>query len=100
MSEEEGTESFSENTCQLCREQKIFLEPSPCSFCWQPIKKNRVFYSPSEETDFKLCQPCYASSGERINSGKKTYGKEQLHKRRTNEGPEEAVSQLNFYIIC
>ncbi|AQK61009.1 Histone acetyltransferase HAC1 [Zea mays] len=85
--------SENENSCQLCRVEKLTFEPPPmyCSPCGARIKRNAPYYAVGTgDTRHYLCIPCYNESrGETIEVEGQTFPKAKLEKKRNEEETEE-----------
>ena len=88
--------SENENSCQLCRVEKLTFEPPPiyCSPCGARIKRNAPYYTVGTgDTRHFFCIPCYNESrGETIEVEGQTFLKAKLEKKRNDEETEEWVS--------
>ena len=94
--------SENENSCQLCRVEKLTFEPPPiyCSPCGARIKRNAPYYTVGTgDTRHYFCIPCYNESrGETIEVDGQTFPKAKLEKKRNDEETEEWVSlQFHWY---
>jgi len=91
-----------ENSCQLCRVEKLTFEPPPiyCSPCGARIKRNAPYYTVGTgDTRHFFCIPCYNESrGETIEVEGQAFLKAKLEKKRNDEETEEWVS-LSFTLI-
>ncbi|GJN18950.1 hypothetical protein PR202_gb06170 [Eleusine coracana subsp. coracana] len=85
--------SENENSCQLCRVEKLTFEPPPiyCSPCGARIKRNAPFYTiGTGDTRHYFCIPCYNESrGETIEVEGQAFLKAKLEKKRNDEETEE-----------
>ena len=90
--------SENENSCQLCRVEKLTFEPPPiyCSPCGARIKRNAPYYTVGTgDTRHFFCIPCYNESrGETIEVEGQTFLKAKLEKKRNDEETEEWVSLI------
>lgn len=88
--------SENENSCQLCRVEKLTFEPPPiyCSICGGRIKRNAPYHTVGTgDTRHYFCIPCYNDSrGETIEVEGQTFPKAKLEKKRNDEETEEWVS--------
>lgn len=87
----------SENTCQMCALDKLFLAPEPlyCSCCSARIRQNVNYYRAPDEngTRFCFCTACYKGSQRgNISFRGICIPKAKLHKMKNNEVIEESVS--------
>uniref|UniRef100_A0ACD5TCG5 Uncharacterized protein n=1 Tax=Avena sativa TaxID=4498 RepID=A0ACD5TCG5_AVESA len=85
--------SGNENTCQLCKVEKLTFEPQPiyCSPCGARIKRNAPYYTVfiGDSRHF-FCIPCYNESrGDHIKVEGQNYFKAQFEKKRNDEETEE-----------
>nr|CAB3445535.1 unnamed protein product [Digitaria exilis] len=85
--------SENENSCQLCRVEKLTFEPPPiyCSPCGARIKRNAPYYTVGTgDTRHYFCIPCYNESrGETIEVEGQAFLKAKLEKKRNDEETEE-----------
>nr|CAB3448804.1 unnamed protein product [Digitaria exilis] len=85
--------SENENSCQLCRVEKLTFEPPPiyCSPCGARIKRNAPYYTVGTgDTRHYFCIPCYNESrGETIEVEGQAFLKTKLEKKRNDEETEE-----------
>lgn len=82
-----------ENSCQLCRVEKLTFEPPPiyCSPCGARIKRNAPYYTVGTgDTRHYFCIPCYNESrGETIEVEGQAFLKAKFEKKRNDEETEE-----------
>ncbi|KAL6629803.1 hypothetical protein ACP70R_029568 [Stipagrostis hirtigluma subsp. patula] len=85
--------SENENSCQLCRVEKLTFEPPPiyCSPCGARIKRNAPYHTVGTgDTRHYFCIPCYNESrGDTIEVEGQTFLKAKLEKKRNDEETEE-----------
>mmetsp|Transcript_5018 Transcript_5018/g.18226 ORF Transcript_5018/g.18226 Transcript_5018/m.18226 type:complete len:1377 (+) Transcript_5018:27-4157(+) len=88
-----------ENTCQLCRQEKLTFEPPPiyCNGCATRIKKNSVYFlSQGSEIGkaaikYYWCSSCYSNShGDCLEADGHQFAKSIMLKKRNDEEVEEA----------
>ncbi|KAM0891670.1 hypothetical protein ACQ4PT_026242 [Festuca glaucescens] len=95
-----------ENSCQLCKVEKLTFKPPPiyCSPCGAEIKRNAPFYTVGTgDTRHFFCIPCYNESrGDTIEVDGLNFLKARFEKIRNDEETEEWVSaHLNgFSVTC
>ncbi|KAM0890970.1 hypothetical protein ACQ4PT_026736 [Festuca glaucescens] len=85
--------SENENSCQLCKVEKLTFEPPPiyCSPCGARIKRNAPYYTVgSGDTRHFFCIPCYNESrGDTIEVEGQNFLKARFEKKRNDEETEE-----------
>lgn len=90
-----------ENSCQLCKVEKLTFEPPPiyCSPCGARIKRNAPYYTVGTgDTRHFFCIPCYNESrGDTIEVEGQNFLKASFEKKRNDEETEEWVS--SFFIF-
>ena len=88
--------SENENSCQLCKVEKLTFEPPPiyCSPCGARIKRNAPYYTVGTgDTRHFFCIPCYNESrGDSIEVEGTNFPKARFEKKRNDEETEEWVS--------
>ncbi|XP_062218154.1 probable histone acetyltransferase HAC-like 1 isoform X2 [Phragmites australis] len=91
--------SENENSCQLCRVEKLTFEPPPiyCSPCGARIKRNAPYYTVGTgDTRHYFCIPCYNESrGETIEVEGQAFLKAKFEKKRNDEETEESWVQCD-----
>jgi E1A/CREB-binding protein len=98
--------SENENSCQLCKLERLTFEPPPiyCSPCGSRIKQSAPYYiaTISESGHYNFCAPCYTECrGDSIFVNSIPLLKSKLEKRRNDNELEEAVSILaSFFPGC
>ncbi|EEE56266.1 hypothetical protein OsJ_05304 [Oryza sativa Japonica Group] len=82
-----------ENSCQLCKVEKLTFEPPPiyCSPCGARIKRNAPYYTVGTgDTRHFFCIPCYNESrGDTIEVEGQNFLKARFEKKRNDEETEE-----------
>lgn len=85
--------SENENSCQLCKVEKLTFEPPPiyCSPCGARIKRNAPYYTVGTgDTRHFFCIPCYNESrGDTIEVEGQNFLKARFEKKRNDEETEE-----------
>ncbi|CAM0947061.1 unnamed protein product [Alopecurus aequalis] len=85
--------SENENSCQLCKVEKLTFEPPPiyCSPCGARIKRNAPYYTVGTgDTRHFFCIPCYNESrGDSIEVEGTNFPKARFEKKRNDEETEE-----------
>ncbi|KAK3131224.1 hypothetical protein QOZ80_6BG0503690 [Eleusine coracana subsp. coracana] len=86
--------SKNENSCQLCKLERLTFEPTPiyCSPCGSRIKRNAPYYiaTLSESGCYNFCASCYTESrSDSIFVGSIQLLKSKLEKRRNDDELEE-----------
>ncbi|KAL5212444.1 hypothetical protein ABZP36_023291 [Zizania latifolia] len=85
--------SENENSCQLCKVEKLTFEPPPiyCSPCGARIKRNAPYYTVGTgDTRHFFCIPCYNESrGDSIEVEGQNFLKARFEKKRNDEETEE-----------
>lgn len=97
-------DAVSENTCQLCREDKHFFAPAPiyCLFCGKFVKAGAVYYIRPHNAKGKhlFCASCFGSNGaSTVKFEGTSMPKKDFERRRNVEGTEEPVCQYYESIL-
>uniref|UniRef100_A0A0A9TUP9 histone acetyltransferase n=1 Tax=Arundo donax TaxID=35708 RepID=A0A0A9TUP9_ARUDO len=91
--------SENENSCQLCKVERLTLEPPPiyCSPCGARIKRNAPYYIGTiSESRHYFCVPCYnGSRNDSVFVDSIQFLKSKLEKRRNDGELEEAWVQCD-----